>query len=249
MRRVFTRRLRCGRTSGLDRASSAGRPALVMNEHLRALRPYCGVDPWDRRADRYAELDVIPPLESCVLRGHAPNRSAQVPRAEPGICGLQDWHDHRWSSRDHADCGPRWISPASSVAPWRRWRPSMRSTREYGVTVAAAQAASRAVLPQTRVSCRLRELVPLTDGSDRVRPRVLGQISRSTTTRLPAPERAVVGRLVEGVPTYRVDFAYPHARVIVEYDGEEFHTQAREEGGDREAPRVAPSSMAGRSSS
>ncbi|WGX94191.1 DUF559 domain-containing protein [Nocardioides sp. L-11A] len=28
---------------------------------------------------------------------------------------------------------------------------------------------------------------------------------------------------IDGVPTYRLDFAYPSARVCVEYDGEEFH--------------------------
>jgi hypothetical protein len=34
---------------------------------------------------------------------------------------------------------------------------------------------------------------------------------------------------VDGVPTYRLDFAYPSARVCVEYDGEEFHELLEEQ--------------------
>lgn len=30
--------------------------------------------------------------------------------------------------------------------------------------------------------------------------------------------------MIGGRPTYRLDFAYPHAKVAVEYDGEEFHS-------------------------
>jgi hypothetical protein len=37
---------------------------------------------------------------------------------------------------------------------------------------------------------------------------------------------------VDGVPTYRLDFAYPHARIAVEYDGEEFHTSPRHKAAD-----------------
>ncbi|TQK71017.1 DUF559 domain-containing protein [Nocardioides sp. SLBN-35] len=34
---------------------------------------------------------------------------------------------------------------------------------------------------------------------------------------------------IDGVPTYRLDFAYPSARVCVEYDGEEFHDLLEEQ--------------------
>ncbi|TNM39650.1 DUF559 domain-containing protein [Nocardioides albidus] len=34
---------------------------------------------------------------------------------------------------------------------------------------------------------------------------------------------------IDGVPTYRLDFAYPAARVCVEYDGEEFHDLLEEQ--------------------
>ena len=38
---------------------------------------------------------------------------------------------------------------------------------------------------------------------------------------------------IDGVPTYRLDLAYPHARVAVEYDGDEFHTTPEQRESDR----------------
>jgi very-short-patch-repair endonuclease len=45
---------------------------------------------------------------------------------------------------------------------------------------------------------------------------------------LPAPklQHWVV---IDGVPTYRLDLAYPKHRVAVEYDGEEFHRRTDEQ--------------------
>ena len=34
---------------------------------------------------------------------------------------------------------------------------------------------------------------------------------------------------VDGVPTYRLDFAYRRARTCIEYDGEEFHDRTPEQ--------------------
>lgn len=69
---------------------------------------------------------------------------------------------------------------------------------------------------------QLRELIPLSDPA--------AESVRESWTRLaildaglPAP---VVQYWIEidGVPTYRLDLAYPSRRVAVEYDGEEFHS-------------------------
>ena len=48
---------------------------------------------------------------------------------------------------------------------------------------------------------------------------------------MPAPEPQywiVIG----GVPTYRLDLAYPRARVVIEYYGEEFHTSDEDKEAD-----------------
>ncbi|HET8961976.1 endonuclease domain-containing protein, partial [Nocardioides sp.] len=68
----------------------------------------------------------------------------------------------------------------------------------------------------------LRELIPLAD------PRAESPAESWTRLALidhglPAPE-AQYWIEIGGVPTFRLDLAYPHARVAVEYDGEEFHT-------------------------
>ena len=42
-----------------------------------------------------------------------------------------------------------------------------------------------------------------------------------------------------GVPKYRLDLAYPHAKVAIEYDGEEFHTSQEDKQADAERRALA----------
>jgi hypothetical protein len=83
---------------------------------------------------------------------------------------------------------------------------------------------------------QLRELVPLVD------PRA--ESPRESWTRLeiiraglPVPTPQVWIR-VDGVPTYRLDLAYPHRRVAVEYDGFEGHERTPEQREHDEARRA-----------
>ena len=99
--------------------------------------------------------------------------------------------------------------------------------RAYGLT----RADMVRLLPRyfrRRGVVQLRGLIPLVDGRS--------ESSGESWTRLeiddhglpaPTPQHWVN---VDGVPTYRLDLAYPHARIAVEYDGEEFHSspEARE---------------------
>ena len=103
--------------------------------------------------------------------------------------------------------------------------------RECGVTVAAMNALLRRYRRRRGV-IQARELVQLAD------PR--SESSGESWTRLeihdhglpaPVPQYWVT---VDGRPTYRLDLAYPHARVAVEYDGEEFHSTLRQRQHDEE---------------
>jgi REase_MTES_1575/Transcriptional regulator, AbiEi antitoxin len=83
-----------------------------------------------------------------------------------------------------------------------------------------------------RGSVQLRELVPLVD------PRAESQPESWTRLELfdaglhtPEPQWWIV---VDGVETYRIDLAYPHAKVAVEYNGEEWHTRPGDRARDEE---------------
>lgn len=74
---------------------------------------------------------------------------------------------------------------------------------------------------------QLRQLVPLADRR--------AESPRESWTRLeiidaglPCPELQHWIE-IDGVPTYRLDLAYPRLRIVVEYDGEEFHDQTAEQ--------------------
>jgi hypothetical protein len=181
---------------------------------------------WVHRVDalRFRELDVIPPLESYVLRGHDPT---DRPECDGG-------------TRDLLPCDWLEIEGVKVTTPLRtamdlgcklRRREALAAMdalmRLYGFTLADMVR----LLPRffrRRGVIQLRELVPLVDGR--------AESAGESWTRLelvdhglpmPEPQHWIC---VDGVPTYRLDLAYPHARVVVEYDGEEFHTgpEARE---------------------
>jgi hypothetical protein len=167
---------------------------------------------------RYAELDVIPPLETYVLRGHEPT----------------DRHNCHGGSRDllpedwQLIGGVRVTTPLRTALDLACKLPRRQATaaldafaREHDVTVAELRRLLVRYFRRRGV-VQARELVPLTDGRIES-PRESGVKLAIHDHALPQPEPQWWVR-VDGVPTYRLDFAYPHARIAVEYDGEEFHS-------------------------
>lgn len=69
---------------------------------------------------------------------------------------------------------------------------------------------------------QLRELVPLVDGRSESTGESWVRLEIHDHG-LPAPEPQYWVH-ANGVPLFRLDLAYPRARVAIEYDGEEFHT-------------------------
>jgi hypothetical protein len=191
--------------------------ALVMSPHSvlcdRTAAWIHGIDVF-----RYAELETIPSLESYVLRGHDPT----------------DRRDCHGGTRDLLPEDWTWIAGVRVTTPRRTAvdlacklsrREAMAAldvfARVHGITV---QEMNRLLLRyrRRRGVIQARELVQLTD------PRA--ESSGESWTRLaihddglppPEPQWWVV---VDGVERYRLDLAYPRAKVLVEYDGEEFHT-------------------------
>ncbi len=173
------------------------------------------------------ETEVLPPIESFVFRGHAPSR-------RDGIAG---------GSRDLRDVDVVEIDGVLVTSPARTaldlaCRLSARDglaaldrfMRLHGIT----REELRRLLVRYFRRRGVRQARPLVAMAD---PRAESPGESWTryeilTHGLPPPElQAWVD--VDGVPTYRLDLPYPRHRVVVEYDGEEFHTS----GADREHDR------------
>ncbi|WP_395696392.1 DUF559 domain-containing protein [Nocardioides sp.] len=168
----------------------------------------------------YAEHDGVVPVETCALRGRAITTRAGV--------------DGR--TRDLAPVDVMKLHGVRLTTPLRTALDLGCSLRRREAFAAMAMIAGRHGLTQRdmerelgrfrrrRGVIQLRELVGLLD------PRLESQREAwvllaiaDAGLALPEPQFWIV---VDGVPTYRLDFAYPRSRVCVEYDGFEAHEKS-----------------------
>jgi Protein of unknown function (DUF559) len=198
---------------------------LVMSEHSvlcdRTAAWIHGIDVF-----RYSEHDLVPPLETYVLRGHDPTDRRDCHG------GSRDLLPEDWQLIG----GVRVTTPLRTALdlacklPRRQAKAALDAfAREQHVTVEQLQ---RLLVRyyRRRGVVQARELVPLLE------PRC--ESARESWVDLeihdhglprPVPQYWVI---VDGIPTYRLDFAYPHARIAIEYDGEEFHSTAEQRAHD-----------------
>ncbi|GGR39426.1 hypothetical protein J2S40_002031 [Nocardioides luteus] len=171
----------------------------------------------------YAELDLDVPLETCALRGRTRSRR----RGIDGHC------------RDLVPADIMELGGVTVTVPLRTACDlgcNLRRREAFAVMCALARAHGLVTADFLRTLPRyrgrrgvrqLKELAPLVD------PRV--ESAREAWTLLtihdaglPAPEPQFWIEIGE-VPTYRLDFAYVHARVCVEYDGIDSHELTAEQ--------------------
>jgi hypothetical protein len=167
---------------------------------------------------RYADLDAVPRLESCVLRGHEPTERREV------LGRTRDLRDD-----DIVEIGGvRVTSPLRTAADLLCLLPRREALaaadalmRLHGFTVAELRRLLVRYFRRRGV-IQARSLAPLVDGR--------AESSGESWARLeivdhgfpvPLPQYWVN---VDGVPTYRLDLAYPRAKIAIEYDGEDHHT-------------------------
>jgi hypothetical protein len=179
----------------------------------------------------YAEHDIPPPVETCALRGHEPCTRAGV-----------DGRTRDLAPRDVMVIeGVRVTTPlrtALDLGCLLRRREAMAAldafARIHGLTK-AQMLVEAGRYRRRRGVIQLRELIALVD------PRA--ESARESWVRLaihdaglaaPEPQFWIV---IDGVPTYRLDFAYPGARVVVEYNGWEAHERTPEQKANDEARR------------
>jgi hypothetical protein len=206
------------------RAAAAAR---VLNPHGvvcdRSAAWIWGVDCFE-----YRELDCHPPLEIFTLRGNRASRRPQVRG------GQRDLDPIDWAMVG----GVRVTTPIRTaldlgcVLSRRDALAAMDAlARQCGLTAADLIRQLRRYVGRRGV-VQLRELAVLVD------PRA--ESPGESWTRLemhdhglPRPE-VNWWVIVDGLPRYRLDLAYPHARVAIEYDGEEHHSSEADRRADAE---------------
>jgi hypothetical protein len=176
----------------------------------------------------YAELDVVPPVEVCALRGREPTTLTGV-----------DGRTRDLLREDVMELGDlRVTTPLRTALDLGC---CLRRREAYAVLNAFARLHQLTAADYVRVLGRYRRrrgVVQLRGLLELVEPKVESQreswvLLAIADAELPLPEPQVwidVG----GVPTYRLDFAYRRRRVCVEYDGYDAHTGDDQEDHDEE---------------
>jgi hypothetical protein len=169
----------------------------------------------------YAEHDVPPPIDVCARRGHQPTE-------RDGVAG----RSRDLSARDVMTLGGLQVTTplrtALDLGCLLRRREAKAALdafcRQHGIN--STDLASEVKRFKGRRGVRqLRELIALVDPA--------AESARESWTKLaiqdaglPQPESQVWIE-VNGVSTYRLDLAYRHRRVAIEYDGFDHHRRTR----------------------
>lgn len=170
-----------------------------------------------------AEQQGQPDIETCARRGHAPTRV----RGTDG------------RSRDLGPDDTMTIDGVEVTTPLRtaldlgctlRRREAMAAlnafARLHGVTAEQLGAELRRFRGRRGVR-QLRDLIGLIEPAiESPRESWVWLEIHDHGLLLPEPQHWIV---IDGVPTYRLDFAYPKARVCVEYDGVDYHDLTAEQ--------------------
>jgi hypothetical protein len=195
--------------------------AVVPEHHVLCDRTAAWIHGIDTRT--YAEHDIPPPIDVCALRGHEPC-------ARAGVVGR---------TRDLAPEDVMVIEDVRVTTPLRTaldlgcllWRREAMAAldafaRMHGLS--GEQMRTRAMRYRRRRGViQLRELIELVDArAESARESWLRLAIHDAGLVMPEPQFWVE---IDGVKAYRLDLAYPRARVAVEYDGWEAHERTEEQ--------------------
>lgn len=177
---------------------------------------------------RYAELDVTPPLETCVLPG---NRSTERPECDGRTRDLRP-EDIMVIDGVRVTTPLRTALDLACRLPRREALAALDGfMRVHGLS---HQEMQRLLVRyrRRRGVVQARQLVPLADPrSESPGESWARLVIHDHEFPAPVPQHWVH---VGGVPVYRLDLAYRRAKAAVEYDGEEFHTSEEDRRADRE---------------
>ena len=171
----------------------------------------------------YGEQDVLPPIETCVLRWHAPTRRAEVDGGTrdlaPGDVMQIGALRVTTPLRTAMDLGC-FLKRRTALATLDAFMRRHGITREEMVRQLPRFRGRRGVV-------QLRELLQIAD------PR--SESARESWTRLAMIDAGLPRPTlqywieIDGVPTWRLDIAYPRQRIAIEYDGADWHEKTDEQ--------------------
>jgi hypothetical protein len=171
----------------------------------------------------YAERDVPPAVEACALRGHDPTEIAGVEARTRDLLPQDIMSVH----------GLLLTTPlrtALDLGCCLRRREAYAALNSFARRFDLTLADFEQQLPRYRRRrgvVQLRELVPLVDRRiESERESWLLLAINDAGLPLPEPQWWIE---IDEVPTYRLDFAYPHLRLCVEYDGIDAHERTPEQ--------------------
>jgi hypothetical protein len=171
----------------------------------------------------HAEHEVFPPVETCVPRFRAPSDRRGVDAGTRDLAPEDVMTVHgllvTTPLRTALDLGCN-LRRREALAALDQFMRIHGLGREEMARAAVRYFRRRGVV-------QLRRLIPIADGR--------AESHRESWTRLEILDAGLPAPVlqywieVDGVPTYRLDHAYPRHRVAVEYDGEEFHDRTVEQ--------------------
>ena len=181
------------------------------------------------------DKDVLPPLDTCTLRGTTGSQRPECRRKQRDLRpdDVMELHGLRVTTplRTAADLGCC-LSRRSALAALDGFMRVCRLSR----------ADLEAQLPfyfRRRGVVQLRELVGMATPKAESPPESWMRLEiLDAGLPSPSPQWWIT---IDGVPTFRLDLAYPMLKIVIEYDGREFHS---EQGGSAEgqaSPQVAHS--------
>ena len=178
---------------------------------------------WGIDVHTFAELDAIPAVETCALRWNEPTTLAGVDGRTRDLLpqDITTLHGVRITTplRTALDLGCC-LRRREAYAALNAFARAFGLTRQDFVRALARYRRRRGVV-------QLRQLVDLVD------PRVESERESwvllaiyDAGLPLPEPQHWIE---IDGVPVYRLDFAYRRLRVVIEYDGIDAHERTKEQ--------------------
>jgi hypothetical protein len=168
----------------------------------------------------------MPPLESCVLRGCAPTERDEVAGRPRDL-----------RAEDITVLGGVRVTTPLRTAAGLLCRPPRREALAAADALMRLHGFRRSDLRRLLVryyrrrgAVQARRLASLVDGRAESAPESWARLELiDHGLPVPTPQCWV---LIDDVPTYRLDLAYPRARIAIEYDGEEHHSSSQDRAHD-----------------